>query len=193
MVARREQRKLAQLTGAVPSASQLAREPAPKGEVPSEPQPVRPPKNKIEPSVRAKAAASTKIFINYRREDGAALAGRIYDWLEREFGHDQIFMDVDAIRLGVNYITALNEEVAKCDVLIALIGRNWLDARDEAGNRRLDNPDDFVRNEIATALQRQIPVIPILVDGTKVPKANQLPSDIQELAQRQGLEVRHPI
>ncbi len=151
----------------------------------------RPPTKKIEPSVRAKALASTRIFINYRREDGAALAGRIYDWLEREFGHDKIFMDVDAIRLGVNYITALNEEVAKCDVLIALIGRDWLDARNSAGNRRLDNPDDFVRNEIATALQRQIPVIPILIDGTKVPKADDLPPNIQELALRQGLEVRH--
>jgi TIR domain len=208
--ARREQREQMkalvpdQLADEVSSASRLVRDSAPrgepstsrpvrenvtKGEVSSASQPVRKraPTKKNEPSVRAKAV---RIFINYRRED-LGLAGRINDRLEEEFGHDQIFMDVDTIPLGVNYVTALNEEVAKCDVLIALIGRDWFDARDEAGHRRLDKPDDFVRIEIAAALKRRIRVIPILIDGTKVPKIDQLPPDIQELALRQGLEVRH--
>jgi hypothetical protein len=76
-------------------------------------------------------------------------------------------------------------------VLLALIGPNWSDARDEDGNRRLDNPNDFVRIEIAAALQRDIPVIPILLDGARIPKANQLPNELKALSSRNGLDVRH--
>ena len=100
-------------------------------------------------------------------------------------------MDVDAIPLGVNFATVLRNEVAKCEVLLAVIGPHWLDARDEAGTRRLDDPQDFVRIEIGAALHRNIPVIPILLDGAKVPKANQLPKDLEELSMRNGLDVRH--
>ena len=85
----------------------------------------------------------------------------------------------------------LSEEVAKCDVLLAVIAPNWLNARDDDGSRRLDNPHDFVRIEIAAALQRSIPVIPILLDGAKVPKANQLPKELEELSLRNGLDIRH--
>jgi hypothetical protein len=85
----------------------------------------------------------------------------------------------------------LDEEVAKCGVLLAVIGPSWLDARDEHGNRRLDDPNDFVRIEIAAALQRTIPVIPILLDGARIPKATQLPDDLKELALRNGTEIRH--
>jgi hypothetical protein len=85
----------------------------------------------------------------------------------------------------------LHEEVAKCGVLLAVIGPNWLDARDEHGNRRLDNPNDFVRIEIAAALQRSIPVIPLLLDGARIPKADELPEDLKELALRNGMEIRH--
>jgi formylglycine-generating enzyme required for sulfatase activity len=126
----------------------------------------------------------SKVFISYRRDDSAGHAGRVHDRLEREFGPDLLFMDVDAIPLGVNFIKVLREEVAKCDVLLALIGPNWL-------NRRLDNPSDFLRIEIATALQRDIPVIPILLDGARMPKAAQLPKDLEELAVRNGLDIRH--
>lgn len=86
-------------------------------------------------------AAPVRVFISYRREDGAQ-AGRISDRLKHELGDNQIFMDVDAIRLGVNFVEALNKEVAKCDVLLALIGPNWLDLRDRDrdGRRLLDNP-----------------------------------------------------
>jgi WD40 repeat protein len=134
---------------------------------------------------------AAKVFISYRRDDSAGQAGRIQDRLEREFGRDLLFMDVDAIPLGMNFVKVLHEEVAKCGVLLAVIGPNWLDARDEDGNRRLDNPTDFVRLEIAAALQRDIPVIPILLDGARVPKAAQLPKDLEELALRNGLDVRH--
>jgi hypothetical protein len=110
---------------------------------------------------------AAKVFISYRRDDSAGQAGRIQDRLEREFGRDLLFMDVDAIPLGMNFVKVLHEEVAKCGVLLAVIGPNWLDLRDEDGNRRLDDPDDFVRLEIAAALQRDIPVIPILLDGAR--------------------------
>jgi TIR domain len=134
---------------------------------------------------------ATKIFISYRRDDSAGHAGRVHDRLEREFGPDLLFMDVDAIPLGLNFIKVLREEVAKCDVLLALIGPSWLSARDEEGNRRLDNPSDFLRIEIATALQRDTPVIPILLDGARMPKSAQLPKDLEELAVRNGLDIRH--
>src|SRR5262245_14741 len=134
---------------------------------------------------------AAKVFISYRRADSAGSAGRVMDRLDRELGRDLVFMDVDAIPLGTNFSKVLHEEVAKCSVLLAVIGPNWLDARDEHGNRRLDNPNDFVRIEIAAALQRSIPVIPLLLDGAKIPKADELPEDLKELALRNGMEIRH--
>ena len=132
-----------------------------------------------------------KVFISYRHDDSAGHAGRVHDRLVQAFGRDLLFMDVDAIPLGVDFIKVLREEVAKCDVLLAVIGTHWLDARDEEGNRRLDSAADFVRIEIATALQRGIPVIPILLDGAKIPKVQQLPQDLEGLVARNGLDVRH--
>ena len=134
---------------------------------------------------------AVKVFISYRREDSAGYAGRILDRLGHELERDHLFIDVDGIPLGLNFVKLLREEVAKCDVLLAVIGRDWLDARDEDGTRRLNNPNDFVRIEVATALQRDIPVIPILLDGTRVPKADELPEDLRELPLRNGLGVHH--
>ena len=134
---------------------------------------------------------SAKIFISYRRDDSAGHAGRVTDRLEREFGRDLLFMDVDGIPLGTNFVKVLHQEVAKCGALLAVIGPDWLEVRDDDGNRRLDNPNDFVRIEIAAALQRDIPVIPILLDGARMPRAGQLPEDLRELASRNGLDVRH--
>jgi uncharacterized protein YecT (DUF1311 family) len=132
-----------------------------------------------------------KVFISYRRDDIAGVAGRVSDRLAQEFGSDSLFMDVDSIPLGVNFVNALDNEVAKCDVLLAIIGRGWLDARDKDGQRRLDNQHDYVRIEIAAALKRDIPVIPILIDGAQVPNADQLPDNLKDLALRNGLNVRH--
>jgi formylglycine-generating enzyme required for sulfatase activity len=134
---------------------------------------------------------SAKVFISYRRDDSAGHAGRVHDRLAHEFGSDLLFMDVDSIPLGSDFIKVLRDEVAKCDALLAVIGHHWLDARDAGGERRLDSETDFVRIEIATALQRDIPVIPILLDGAKIPQAEQLPADLQGLAARNGLDVRH--
>jgi hypothetical protein len=143
------------------------------------------------PGARIGPRKAHKVFISYRREDSGSHAGRVHDRLEREFGRDNLFMDVDAIPLGVDFLKAISSEVAKCDVLLAIIGLGWLNARDEEGNRRLDNKNDFVRIEIAAALKRDIPVIPILFEGAPVPKEGQLPDDLKALALRNGIGVRH--
>jgi ATP-dependent Clp protease ATP-binding subunit ClpB len=134
---------------------------------------------------------SGKIFISYRRRDAAGHAGRVHDRLARELGRDLVFMDVDSIPLGVDFVKVLREAVSQCGVLLALIGSSWVDARNEKGNRRLDNPNDFVRIEIATALERDMLVIPILLDGAALPQSDQLPTDLKGLPLRNGFEVRH--
>jgi hypothetical protein len=132
-----------------------------------------------------------RIFLSYRREDTAGEAGRLSDRLASELGADSVFMDVDGIPLGTDFVKRLTAEVASCDVLLAVIGPQWLDITDERGNRRLDDSNDFVRVEVAAALQRDIPVIPILLDGTRIPRVDRLPADLKDLAVREGLEVRH--
>lgn len=131
-----------------------------------------------------------KVFLSYRREDSAAAAGRLSDRLVAELGDGNVFMDVDGIALGADFVKRLIEEVACCDTLLAVIGPRWLEVADEAGDRRLDDPNDFVRVEIAAALQRDIPVIPILLDGTKIPRVDRLPDDLKHLSRRNGLDVR---
>jgi TIR domain len=132
-----------------------------------------------------------KVFLSYRREDSAAAAGRLSDRLTAELGDNNVFMDVDGIPLGADFVERLRQEVSSCDALLAVIGPRWLDIADEAGDRRLDNPNDFVRVEIAAALQRDIPVIPILLDGTKIPRVDRLPDDLKQLSRRNALDVRH--
>ncbi|MGB7656844.1 MAG: toll/interleukin-1 receptor domain-containing protein, partial [Pseudolabrys sp.] len=130
------------------------------------------------------------IFINYRREDSISTAGRLYDRLSQTFGRKNIFMDVDHIPAGVDFVTHLNSQVAACNIILVVIGPHWLEAKDENGGRRLDSPDDFVVIEIATALAREIRVIPVLVDGASMPKAGELPDPLKALARRQAVEVR---
>jgi hypothetical protein len=132
-----------------------------------------------------------KIFINYRRADSIGMAGRLHDRLAQTFGRDKIFMDVDHIPAGVHFVTHLNSQVAACGVILVVIGPNWLRAKDKAGQRRLHQPDDFVAIEIAAALARDILVIPVLVDGTRMPSASELPDALKPLARRQAVEVRH--
>ena len=122
-----------------------------------------------------------RIFISYRRADSAGYAGRIYDRLTAHFGEDAVFMDVDTIEAGVDFVEVLQNAVQSCDVLVALIGRGWLDIKDAAGKRRLDNPEDFVRIEIAAALSRDIRVIPVLVDGASMPRSTELPDNLKPL------------
>lgn len=131
------------------------------------------------------------IFISYRRDDSEGQAGRLYDDLIRQFGERSVFMDVTAIEPGFDFRKVIDESVSSCGVLLALIGPAWLDAKDESGRRRLDDALDFVRLETAAALKRDIPVVPVLVAKARMPRAEQLPDDLKELAYRNGVELSH--
>jgi TIR domain-containing protein len=131
------------------------------------------------------------IFISYRREDTEGQAGRLFDDLIMHFGDDSVFMDVAGLEPGRDFRRAIDEQVTSCGVLLAVIGKDWLDAKGESGRRRLDDPMDFVRLETASALKRDIPVIPVLVRGASMPRVEDLPEDLKELAFRNGVELTH--
>jgi hypothetical protein len=131
----------------------------------------------------------TKIFISYRRDDSSGDSGRIYDRLETKYGRENVFKDVDAIPLGVDFRRVLTDEVAKCDVMLVVIGRQWLSITDEHGQRRLDSPSDFVRIEVEAALAREFPVIPVLVQNVRMPQERDLPASLAELAYRNNIVV----
>ena len=128
-----------------------------------------------------------QIFINYRGDDASHAAGRLH---ERLSAHFETFMDVD-MDLGIDFVETIEKSVGSSDVLIAVIGKRWLTSSDEEGRRRLDNPEDLVRLEIATALKRGIRVIPVLVEGALMPRSDQLPDDLKALVRRNALEVSH--
>jgi hypothetical protein len=134
-------------------------------------------------------AAPGRIFLSYRREETDFPAGWLHDRLVAHFGRDQVFRDVDDIPLGANFPEVIAKAVASCDVLLALIGSQWVTVTDEDGKRRLDDPNDFVRLEIEAALQRGVLVIPILVRGAKMPRVRQLPASLAELVHRNALEL----
>jgi hypothetical protein len=129
------------------------------------------------------------IFISYRREDSAAHAGRLYDRLSSRFGAEQVFMDVDDIPPGADFAAHIDAKVASCDAMIVVIGKNWLTVRNAQGQLRLSDPADFVGLEIALALQRGVLVIPVLVAGAAMPKAEALRTDLQPLARRNALTL----
>jgi hypothetical protein len=133
--------------------------------------------------------AQGRIFISYRREETAYPAGWLYDRLADRFGGRQVFKDIDSIQLGDDFVEVITRAVGSCDVLLALIGQEWLTITDEQGRRRLDSPDDFVRLEIEAALARKVRVIPILVDGARMPRADELPDSLTTLVRRQALEL----
>src|SRR6516162_5902227 len=110
-----------------------------------------------------------KAFVSYRREDSRHVADRIYDRLAAHFGKEAVFKDVDSIPLGSDFRRKLREAVEQCCAMVVVIGDRWLTLTDKAGQRRLDDENDFVRIEIETALQRRIAVVPILVDGARMP------------------------
>jgi PAN domain/TIR domain len=131
------------------------------------------------------------IFINYRRDDAPGVAGRLFDHLAARFSRDDLFMDVDAMKPGMDFAQQLDTQVSQCRVLLAVIGPHWLDAKDKAGTRRLDSDKDYVRVELASALKRDIAVIPVLVDGAVMPPEESLSEDLKPLARRHALELRH--
>ncbi len=131
------------------------------------------------------------IFISYRRSDTPGETGRLFDDLVKQFGEGAVFMDVSAIAAGSDFRKAIDESIANCGVLLVIVGPEWLVASGEQGTHRLDDPLDFVRLEIAAALKRDIPVIPVLVRSAKMPRADQLPPDVADLAYRNCVELTH--
>jgi hypothetical protein len=130
------------------------------------------------------------VFISYRREDSSGYARAIYNELRDKLGSQNIFMDVDAIEPGLDFVKVIEGAVGRCDILLAMIGPRWLDAEGENGPRLLAS-SDYVRTEIATALKRDIRVIPILVGGATMPSTEALPEDLIPLSRRNAIEIRH--
>ncbi|HYN21764.1 MAG TPA: TIR domain-containing protein [Thermoanaerobaculia bacterium] len=130
------------------------------------------------------------IFISYRREDSAGHAGRLFDRLRERFGRDHVFLDVVGIDAGVDFVDTLDKAVGSCDVLLAVIGREWLTCCDKQGRRRLDDPNDFIRAEISVALKRDVRVVPVLVQGAEMPPTDALPEELKRLTRRQAVELR---
>ena len=130
------------------------------------------------------------IFISYRRTDTIAWAGHLFADLGKAFGAGQVFMDINGgIPRGADFERALTAALAGSDALLALIGPQWSECKRNDGTRRLDVPSDWVRNEIATALRRQIPVVPVVFGGARLPGEDKLPEDIRRLRKLQEAEI----
>lgn len=129
------------------------------------------------------------VFLNYRRSDAPGVAGRLYDALVEAFGREAVFRDIDAIPPGADFAMHLMEVVDACDVMLVLIGPGWLGAPDDSGGRRLDDPGDWVRAEIAAALAADVRIIPVLTHGASMPAATELPADLAPLARRNAVEL----
>jgi hypothetical protein len=131
------------------------------------------------------------IFISYRRDDSEGESGRLFDDLVRAYGDDSVFMDVAGIQPGLDFRKAIDDNVATCGVLLAVIGPTWATVTGSDGARRLDNPNDYVRLEIGSALKRGIPVIPVLVHEAHMPALELLPDDLRDLRYRNSVELTH--
>jgi hypothetical protein len=129
------------------------------------------------------------IFISYRRQDSAAYAGRLYDRLAERFGAADVFMDIDSIDPGADFVDVLTEKIQFCEAMLVVLGPDWVSVRDENGNLRLSDPQDFVRQEVAMGLERQIQVIPLLVGGANMPTEKDLPDQLSAMARRQAVVI----
>ncbi|MCW5665536.1 MAG: toll/interleukin-1 receptor domain-containing protein [Piscinibacter sp.] len=129
------------------------------------------------------------IFLSYRRRDSASATGRLADRLVEHFGPERVFHDHASILAGEDFAAAIRRAINLSTVVLAVIGPDWLEARDEHGTRRLDDPNDFVRLEIADALDAGLPVLPVLVEGAAMPTAAQLPAVLADFARCQAVEL----
>jgi hypothetical protein len=131
-----------------------------------------------------------RIFLSYRREDASAWAGRLHDALAREFGERNIFQDVVAVRPGQNFTDAIDDALSQADVVLAVIGPNWLAPTGTDGEPRLSQADDYVRAELAATLAHSKQLVPVLVGGATMPPAGRLPADLEPLALRQAVVLQ---
>ncbi len=146
--------------------------------------------NKLKSRIREQSIERL-IFISYRRIDSRDFTRKIYDLLAEHFGHETVFRDLDSITAGVPFKEYIEDGLSQCEVLIAVIGPMWLQIADSAGRPRLDNPKDWVRLEIEFALERGIPVIPLLINDTKMPEADNLPGLLKALPTRHAARIRN--
>src|SRR5215471_7871911 len=130
----------------------------------------------------------SKVFISYRRDDSSGYAHAIHARLVQQFSQNQVFMDVDTLEPGVDFVRAIEKAVGECDVLVALIGKRWLGV-EPGDTSRLDNTKDYVRLEVSSGLARDIRVIPVLVDGMTMPKEDSLPTPVRPITRRNAIEI----
>jgi len=129
------------------------------------------------------------IFISYRRDETAGYAGWLSDALNERFGEHRVFRDIDSIEPGLDFVEAIERAIDSSTVLLVVIGKNWLTASDARGQPRLQNPEDYVRLEIATALKRNIRVVPLLMPGASMPQRSELPDDLVGLTRRNAFPM----
>jgi hypothetical protein len=142
-------------------------------------------------SARAPIADLTStVFLSYRREDSIDLSGRIYDKLSAELGRTTVFKDIDSIPLGVDFRQHIEESLENCRVFLLVMRNNWRGQSLSSKGYRIDDPRDFIRIEVETALRRRIPVIPVLVQGADIPSESELPDGMRGIAYRQAIRVR---
>ena len=131
-----------------------------------------------------------KIFLSYRRDDTGGRAGRLFDVLVARFGAHNVFQDVSSAAPGYDFADRVEQSIATSDAVLVVIGPSWLDSTTADGRRRIDQPDDFVRHEVSSALASGMPVVPVLVDDAELPLADRLPEDVRALVRRQAVSVR---
>lgn len=131
------------------------------------------------------------VFISYRRGDGSGFAGRVYDRLVSVYGPEKVFLDVDNLEAGQDFVTELTRSITACDIMLVLIGPAWASAAKASGERRLADPDDFVRIEIETALKADKAVVPLLIDSAEMPPRDQLPESLWPLLRRHAIRLSH--
>ena len=142
-----------------------------------------------ETRVQAGQLKRPKVFLCYRREDTQGFARGIYQTLAGKYGHEQVFRDIDSTPAGVRFSAWIESRVGQCSVMIVLIGDAWLTTKDQQGQRRLDSPKDWVRQEIEAALRRDIPIIPVCVQGAPMPSEDELLPSMAALAGFQSAEI----
>jgi tetratricopeptide (TPR) repeat protein len=144
--------------------------------------------HRVDHGLEVRVSGATKVFVSYRRQDARHVAGRLADRLVERF---QVFMDMDTIEPGTDFTDVIRQAVEECDVFLSVIGAQWLSVTGDQGQRRLDDPSDWVVAETVAALRRDIPVIPVLVDGAVMPSRSELPPELAPLASRQAMTIRH--
>ena len=137
------------------------------------------------------AVTASRIFISYRRDDAAGDAGRLADHLHKRFGPERVFLDIETIEPGTDFVQVLHRSLKETAAVLVVIGRRWADITNAAGVRRLDDPADFVRQEVEAALGRGVPVVPVLVQGAALPRAEELPASLAPLITRQAASLDH--